>query len=169
MKTVAIFGMVAAWFAAVAALVVALGLRQRPSMRPAQPIEFPHFIHVTRIGMECTDCHQYAEKSIHAGLPHADFCMACHAGVATDKPEVVKLAAMYKAGEPIKWVRVYRVKPHVYFTHKRHVLSGVKCQECHGPVELMTTVQRVTDLGMGWCLECHNSRGASRECVTCHK
>jgi hypothetical protein len=168
-KTLAIFGMVAAWFGAVAIVVTAFGLMQEPSLRPAQPIEFPHRIHVTDIGMECAYCHQYVEKSIHAGLPDAELCMTCHEAVATDKPEVAKLAGMYQAGQPVEWVRVYQIKPHVYFTHKRHVLSGVKCQECHGPVELMTTAQRVTDLGMGWCLECHNSRGASRECITCHK
>lgn len=169
MKTLVIFGMVAAWFAAVAIVVAGFGLMQEPSMRPAQPIEFPHVVHVTKLGMECTNCHQYVRKSIYAGLPDAELCMSCHAGVAMDKPEVAKLVEIYEAGEPVEWVRVYQVKPHVYFTHKRHVLSGVECRECHGPVELMTTVQRVTDLGMGWCLDCHNSRGAPRECITCHK
>lgn len=172
MKNIVLYGvyaLVAGWFATVAIVVVAWGLVQEPSLRPEQPIEFPHYVHVGQLGMECSDCHQYVERSIHAGLPKAELCMECHEGVATDKPEVVKLTAMYKSGQPVEWVRVYQVKPHVYFTHKRHVLSGIRCQECHGPVELMTTIQRVSDLRMGWCLECHRSRGAPMDCVTCHK
>lgn len=169
MKNALIFGLVAAWFAAVGAVVTIFGLMQKPSIRPKQPIEFPHYVHVGQIGMECSDCHLYAEQSIYAGLPDAALCMECHEAVAEDKPEIIKLTKIYEAGEPVEWIRVYRVKPHVYFTHKRHVRSGVKCQECHGAVELMTTVQQVTDMGMGWCLECHKSRGAPTECVICHK
>ena len=169
MKTALIYGLVVTWFAAVGIGVTVFGLMQKPTIRPEQPIEFPHYIHVGQLGMECVDCHRYVEESIFAGLPDAELCMECHEGVAEDKPEIIKLAEIYESGGPLEWVRIYQVKPHVYFTHKRHVLSGVNCRECHGPIELMTTVQRVTDLGMGWCLECHRSRGAPTECVTCHK
>jgi len=161
--------MVIAWFAAVALAVIAFGLMQKPTLRPAQPVEFPHRIHAGDLGMQCTDCHLYAEKSIYAGLPGAELCMSCHEAVATDKPEVIKLTELYQTGKSVEWVRVYQSKPHVYFSHRRHVLSNVKCQECHGPVELMTTAQQVTDMGMGWCVQCHRRRGAPRECVTCHK
>jgi hypothetical protein len=157
------------WFAAAAVVVAAFGLLGQPPIRPTQPIEFTHAVHAGQLGMECLECHRYADKSIYAGLPDAEFCMGCHEDVATDRPEIVKLTRVFLAGEPVEWVRVYAVKPHVYFTHKRHVLSGIKCQECHGPVELMTTVQRVTDLGMGWCMECHTARGAPKDCDTCHK
>lgn len=169
MKNIVLYGMVAAWFAAVALVVTAFGIAQEPSLRPPQPIEFPHHVHVGQVGMGCGDCHLYAEKSIYAGLPEAGLCMTCHEAVATDKREVIKLTEMYQAGQALEWVRVYQVKPHVYFSHKRHVLSDIRCQECHGPVGQMTTVQRVTDLGMGWCVQCHRSRGAPRECITCHK
>lgn len=164
-----IYGAVAAWFAAVAGGIVFIGTIWETSLRPRQPIEFPHYIHAGELGMDCTECHQYAEVSIFAGLPDAGLCMECHEGVAKDNPEIIKLTAMYENGESVGWVRVYRVKPHVYFTHRRHVLSGVKCQECHGPVEQMTTIMPVTDLRMGWCLNCHKSRGAPRECFNCHK
>jgi hypothetical protein len=153
----------------VAGFVIVFGMLQKTELRPEQPIEFPHYVHAGELGMDCSDCHQYVEDSIFAGLPDAEFCMECHEGVAEDNPAIIKLTAMYEAGEQIEWTRVYRVKPHVYFTHKRHVRSGVRCQECHGPVELMTTIQRVTDLGMGWCLDCHKDRGAPIECITCHK
>ncbi len=58
----------------------------------------------------------------------------------------------------------------------RHVRNGVRCQECHGPVEQMEVVRQVAPLTMGWCLECHHRKqreqpGRERltECVTCHK
>jgi hypothetical protein len=168
-KNLVIYGIVAAWFAMVAGFVIVFGILQKTELRPEQPIEFPHYVHAGELGMDCSDCHQYVEDSIFAGLPDAGLCMDCHEGVAEDNPEIIKLTAMYEAGEPVEWARVYRVKPHVYFSHKRHVRSDVRCQECHGPVELMTTIQRVTDLGMGWCLDCHKSRGAPIECITCHK
>ena len=169
MKNILIFGLIVGWFATVTAAVALFGLMPKTSLRPTQPIEFPHYIHAGQLDMECADCHQYVEESIHAGLPKAEFCMECHEGVATEKPEIVKLTEIYEAGLDVEWVRVYKVKPHVYFTHKRHVRTGVRCRECHGPVELMTTIQRVTDLGMGWCMQCHKKRGAPIECVTCHK
>lgn len=169
LKTLLFFGMVAGWFLTVAAVVMVYGSLQPKTMRPEQPIEFPHTIHAGELGMDCLECHQYADKSIYAGLPDAELCMQCHEAVAVDKPEVAKLNRMYEEGQPVKWVRVYQTKPHVYFSHKRHVLSNVKCQQCHGPVELMTTAQSVTDLSMGWCLECHRNRNAPTECVTCHK
>ena len=169
MKNLIIYGMVVAWFAAAGAVVMVFGVLRTSTLRPEQPIEFPHYIHVGELDMDCSYCHPYVEKSIYAGLPQAGLCMECHEGVATDRPEIIKLTEMYETGESVEWVRVYRVKPHVFFSHKRHVLSGVECRECHGPIELMTTVQRVTDLGMGWCMECHNERGAPIDCVTCHK
>lgn len=79
---------------------------------------------------------------------------------------------------PIAWIRVYRLPDFVYFDHRAHVTAGVACQECHGAVEAMERVRQVTDLSMGWCVNCHrqvNRTGvngkpvyASTDCVTCH-
>ena len=169
MKNALIYGMIVGWFATVGVAVTVFGVWRKSTLRPKQPIEFPHYIHAGQLDMECSYCHQYVEQSIYAGLPDAGLCMECHEAVATDKPEIIKLSRTYEDGRPVEWVRIYRVKDHVYFSHKRHVLSGVGCQECHGAVELMTTAQRVTDLNMGWCMRCHKDRGAPIDCVTCHK
>ena len=169
MKNALMYGMVFAWFATAGLAVAVFAVLRDSTLRPEQPIEFPHNVHVGQLDMQCSYCHLYVEKSIYAGLPKARLCMDCHQGVATDKPEIIKLTGIYEAGQPLEWVRVYKSKDHVYFTHKRHVLSGVECRECHGPIEYMTTAQRVTDLGMGWCLRCHRSRAAPMDCVTCHK
>ncbi|MFB3126131.1 MAG: cytochrome c3 family protein [Candidatus Acidiferrales bacterium] len=46
--------------------------------------------------------------------------------------------------------------------------AGVECQACHGPVETMEQVSRVSSLEMGWCLQCHRQRNVSVDCATCH-
>jgi hypothetical protein len=79
---------------------------------------------------------------------------------------------------PIEWVRVHRLPDYVYFDHRPHVNAGVPCQQCHGEVQTMERVRQVSDLTMGWCVNCHrdaNARGvngkpvnASTDCSTCH-
>ncbi len=79
---------------------------------------------------------------------------------------------------PIAWRKVHHVPDFVYFDHSAHVVAGVTCQTCHGPVETMERVRLVTALSMGWCVNCHrqaNREGvagkpvhASTNCSTCH-
>ena len=64
-----------------------------------------------------------------ANIPPVSVCMGCHRIVATDKPEVQKLAGYYERGEPIPWVEVYKLPDFVKFNHKRHVKAGVQCME----------------------------------------
>jgi hypothetical protein len=35
------------------------------------------------------------------------------------------------------------------------VNRGVSCVECHGRIDKMDVVRRVSPLNMGWCLDCH--------------
>jgi Cytochrome c7 and related cytochrome c len=79
---------------------------------------------------------------------------------------------------PVAWVKVHNLPDFVYFDHRAHVTAGVTCQSCHGPVETMERVQQVSDLSMGWCVNCHresnrtgiNGRrvNASIDCSACH-
>jgi hypothetical protein len=74
----------------------------------------------------------------------------------------------------VPWVEVYWLPDHVKFNHKRHVKAGIRCQDCHGPVEKMKVVYQYPSLKMGWCVECHRQRlkdpkfPASMDCLTCH-
>jgi hypothetical protein len=80
--------------------------------------------------------------------------------------------------QTIAWNRVHSLPSFVYFDHRAHVRVGVACQQCHGPVETMERVEQVSDLSMGWCVNCHrdsNRTGikgarveASVNCSTCH-
>ncbi len=79
---------------------------------------------------------------------------------------------------PIEWIRVHNLPDFVEFDHRPHVAVGVTCQTCHGPVETMERVRQQSDLGMGWCVNCHRTATqagvagrpvrASIDCSTCH-
>ena len=122
---------------------------------PVQPIAFPHKVHAGDNKIPCLYCHSAARTSRHAGIPPASVCMNCHNLVEKQTAEIQKLKEAVQDQRPIKWVKVHNLPDFVYFNHSQHVLSGVACQRCHGPVEQMDVVRQVFPLTMGWCLECH--------------
>jgi hypothetical protein len=83
-----------------------------------------------------------------------------------------------KKPSAIAWVRVHNLPAFSCFDHRPHVTAGVACQECHGPVENMERVRQVSDLSMGWCVNCHRESGRtgvsgkkvqpSTDCAACH-
>ena len=155
-------------------VLIFLGLSydwHRNKKAPEQPIAFSHKIHVGTVGLECQFCHESVERSTFAGVPSVQKCMSCHANVATDRPEVQKLAGYWERQEAMEWNRVYRIRlrNHVFFSHKRHVKKGIDCAECHGEVRYMDKIRRVRSLEMGWCVSCHVQNEAPTDCLTCHQ
>jgi len=83
-----------------------------------------------------------------------------------------------KKAKPIAWVKVHNLPSFTCFDHRSHTRAGVACQSCHGPIETMDRVAQVSDLSMGWCVNCHRetSRNGvngkpvkpSIDCATCH-
>ncbi len=83
-----------------------------------------------------------------------------------------------KQPKPIAWVKVHNLPAFTCFDHKSHTRAGVACQSCHGAIETMDRVQQVSDLSMGWCVNCHREASrtgvngkpvkASIDCATCH-
>lgn len=58
--------------------------------------------------------------------------------------------------KPIKWTRIHALPDFSYFNHSQHVTAGgLKCQQCHGPVEEMDEMYQYSPLTMGWCIDCH--------------
>jgi hypothetical protein len=162
-------------------MVLAL-LGQQPP--PAQPLPFSHRMHAGTLGIGCTACHAYAEQGPVAGIPSVARCRGCHKFVKSDpagdpslNAELAQLSKKLDEGTTIEWVRVHRVPDHVYFTHRRHLRSGIDCRDCHGDIQTMETVRQVSPLNMGWCLDCHRRKQSERpaerayltECSTCHK
>lgn len=138
-------------------------------LSPEQPIDFSHMIHAGKLDLDCTHCHVNVGVSREAGAPALSICMECHESALTDRPEIRKLTGYWDAGEPVLWEKVHNLPWHARFTHERHIKAGVDCSVCHGQVEAMERVRRVRSLEMGWCVECHRSKGASDDCLTCHK
>jgi hypothetical protein len=83
-----------------------------------------------------------------------------------------------RTAKPISWVKVHTLPDFVRFNHSPHVIAGVACQSCHGPIETMERVRQFAPLSMGWCVNCHrevNEAGlagqrvyAPTDCTTCH-
>ena len=161
---------------------------------PHQPIFFSHLIHAGKYQIPCQYCHVDARRSEYAGIPSVERCMGCHKIIgAQDNPEIGKIHDYWRRGQPIPWVRIFKLPEFTYFPHKAHVRAGLECGSCHGPIERMRRVGGPTGpslvndllnlvglkppprpLTMGWCVGCHrreNTRPgvkAPLDCVTCH-
>ena len=145
-----------------------------------QPIAFPHNQHAGseegQNQMNCMYCHFSAERSKSAGIPPVQTCMGCHQVIAGQTPEqqaeINKVRDYWERGEPIPWVRIYKISDHAHFPHMRHVNAGLDCAECHGEVENMAVINSRDpawgDGKMGWCIDCHRDNEASIDCAVCH-
>jgi hypothetical protein len=140
----------------------------RPTAR--QPFPFPHNTHVAnKVG--CTEyCHESVTKGPIAGLPSVKTCMICHESIATDRPLIQQITALSKTGVDLSWQRVYgyAAEAHVRFNHAPHLRAKVDCSNCHGRIDQQTVAGRNVDLKMGFCVDCHKSKQAPNECITCH-
>ncbi|MEM8886782.1 MAG: c-type cytochrome [Bacteroidota bacterium] len=161
-----------------------LGLHQ--GYMPEQPIAFSHKLHAGEYEIDCKYCHTGTTKSKSAWIPSVNICMNCHKAIYNrhepgerhpeargDNDVSPEIAKIYKAvgwdpeevayiegykQEPIEWIRIHNVPDHAYFNHAQHVVVGnLECQNCHGPVQEMEVVYQYSDLGMGWCINCHRN------------
>jgi hypothetical protein len=136
---------------------------------PDQPLPYSHKTHVGMVGLPCATCHTNPDPGNMMTFPATTKCMSCHHSVAANKPSIKKLAAFSKSGQPIPWVRVYKILPGVNWTHRKHLEAGMKCQMCHGQVQDMDRMSEATSVTtMGVCLKCHQDHGAPVVCQTCH-
>lgn len=158
---------------ALLAAVVAVALSFRfVSTGIIQPVGFDHARHAKE-DLACLDCHKTAETSPYASLPRMASCLVCHAEAKGDSPEEAKLLEYVQRKEEVPWVQVNRMPGHVYFSHAAHVkLAQMECSVCHGDMASATapvTVSQVQHLTMRRCMECHVEKGASNDCLACHK
>ena len=136
---------------------------------PDQPLPYSHKTHAGTLGLPCTTCHTNPDPGNMMTFPSTVKCMSCHRSVATNKPAIKQLAALSKTGQPIPWVRVYKILPGVNWSHRKHLEAGMKCQMCHGQVAEMDRMSEATSVTtMGVCLSCHKEHGAPLVCSTCH-
>jgi mono/diheme cytochrome c family protein len=152
--------------------------------QPIQPIAFSHKIHSGENKIDCQYCHSSAKHSKHSGIPSVNVCMNCHMAIAevAEGTEIEwngqvygkerldgEIAKVYDAAgwdpeameysgkeKPVKWIRIHNLPDFVYYNHAQHVkVAGLKCQQCHGPVQEMDEMYQYSPLTMGWCINCH--------------
>ena len=160
----------------------AVGLGRQQGYAPTQPIFFSHKVHAGINQINCLYCHGSAWESKHAGIPSLNVCMNCHKSISTYEKgpdlfdednnkidgtrEIEKLYkfAGFTPGQPWdparakspEWVKIHNLPDHVYFNHAQHINAGkVACQTCHGNIQTMDKVGQITELSMGWCVNCH--------------
>lgn len=162
----------------------AIGLGRQKDYQPEQPIYYSHKVHAGINQISCLYCHGSAWDSKHAAIPAVNICMNCHKAIGeyTKGPKLydeegneingtAEIAKLYKAAgfdpakpnnwdpskaKPIEWVKIHNLPDHVYFNHSQHVRAGkVQCQSCHGEITAMDEVKQVSELSMGWCVNCH--------------
>jgi hypothetical protein len=162
---------VKAVFAAAGLLLLAAGLHGQPPeepLLPQQPLPYSHKTHLA-LGLNCSSCHKNADPGEFMGFPADSFCMGCHRLIKADSPHIQKLAAAAEEKKPIPWVRVYKLPPYVYFSHRRHTAAGATCEACHGPVRERDVITREVVHNMRSCMACHAATKARNDCMACHE
>ncbi len=127
---------------------------------PDQPIKFSHVVHAGDNQIDCQYCHTTAGHSKSAGIPDVNVCWNCHSivreGTNSGKHQINRVVEAFEGGTPIEWIRIHNLQDHAFFSHAQHVtVAGLECATCHGPIEEMHRVKQVTDMSMGWCINCH--------------
>jgi cytochrome c553 len=156
--------MLSAGFFIINTLVVnAITLGRSRDYSPTQPVKFSHAVHAGQNGTECIYCHSSAPYSKTAGIPPLNVCMNCHLmvrnGTRSGVFEISKIINSYENQKPIEWIKVHNLPDHVFFSHAQHVSAGgIGCAECHGDVKKMNVIKQVSDLSMGWCINCHRTK-----------
>ena len=165
----------------------------------AQPIAFPHAVHVADNNIQCEFCHRNVTKGEAATVPAVEQCLFCHKDIVgtteTATAEIAKVRQSFADGQPINWERVHRIPDHVRFIHEAHIrfftddnldaprfdIDGdpvtralnvpETCAICHGDVGNATEVQpkEGQSLKMGTCLDCHRVNNVPTDCTICHK
>jgi cytochrome c553 len=135
-------------------------LGRQEMYEPDQPVKFSHVVHSGDNQIDCQYCHTLAGHSKSAGIPGVNVCWNCHSivreGSHSGKHQINKVVEAYESSTPIQWIRVHNLQDHVFFSHAQHVtVAGIECADCHGPIEEMDRVRQVSDLSMGWCINCH--------------
>ena len=132
------------------------------------PELFSHKRHAA-LKLECAYCHNSTATGDRAGFPAASACMTCHRGVATERPDIQRLAAMPAAQPIVPNSPVYRLPDFIFFRHRQHVSRGIACATCHGDVWAQDRIQPVLQMKMKACVDCHQANHAAVTCTVCHE
>ncbi|NIN09968.1 MAG: hypothetical protein GTN62_00995 [Gemmatimonadales bacterium] len=153
-----------------AAVVVPLVARAGTAV--PQPVAFNHRKHTQDLGLNCEFCHAYVRTGAHAGLPDAQTCSMCHQVTQGTSEEAARVTELISQGDPLRFNKLFRLAPHVFYTHRRHAGIGeIECQECHGAIaETERPPDRpLVQVTMDFCISCHREQGQTLDCNACHR
>ena len=166
LKEIILFGLLAG------VVLLVAGFINSDDSSSMQPIAYNHFKHVEENGMECLDCHQFAEENARASIPNTESCADCHEEAITESEAEANLLSFINDKRRIEWRQIYLVPDYAYFSHRRHVKLGkLECIVCHGDVGKMTEpiTQQFVEPTMEWCMDCHEMNNVSNDCYACHR
>lgn len=125
-------------------------------------MKFDHRIHADQ-EIECTVCHQTAPESKTGAdnlIPEMSVCADCH---DVESEDHCKTCHLDLDNNPIgKRIEIYSKK----FSHEKHLNTGLACENCHGMTQ---TSGEVSLPGMKTCMDCHESKAVSNDCMVCHE
>ena len=156
----------------------------------AQPVAFPHTVHVEENNIQCEFCHRNVTKGDAATVPAVEQCLFCHKDISGRdggaQTEIAKVQQYFDDEEPIDWERVHRLPDHVRFVHEAHIrfftsdtntdgASGMRFDINGDPVNQALTITET-------CSICHGDVGSMDEvqpkagqslkmgtCLDCHR
>jgi menaquinone reductase, multiheme cytochrome c subunit len=139
--------------------------------KTVQPVAFNHRKHVRENKIECSVCHAFYETQTFSGLPALDTCATCHTEAIGKSAEEQKVVKLVRDNQPLVWNSLFRQPPHIFYSHRRHVVkANLKCERCHGDIaDTVAPPARVVKLRMNDCIACHEARGVAADCTTCHR
>ena len=154
----------------------------------AQPIAFPHTVHVVENNIQCEFCHRNVTKGDAATVPAVEQCLFCHKDISgrdsNAQTEIAKVQQFFADEEPIDWERVHRLPDHVRFVHEAHIrLFTSEMEEGAAPRFDINGKQVDGPYGIAeTCAICHGDVGSMEEvqpkdgqslkmgtCLDCHR
>jgi hypothetical protein len=135
-----------------------------------QPIAFNHKIHAEN-DLECLDCHPYFQEHASSGKPSIETCSSCHEEALGESKKEKKIVEYVNSGKEVEWQRLYRVPEDVFFSHRRHVVLGnIECKICHGDIgESSKPPSKPIRITMKNCMQCHEEKDVTNDCISCHR
>jgi hypothetical protein len=98
--------------------------------------------------------------------------MACHSEALTKSTEEAKLREETQRGNPPVFRKLFHLPPHVYYSHRRHVVLGkLECVNCHGQIANTQTPpsRPLVQISMDFCTGCHAASKVTNDCKACHR
>jgi len=128
-------------------------------------LKFSHKLHIIDEELECSTCHEMAERSTTGRdnlMPTMDVCSSCHD--VEDEENCILCHSNVEEPEAVPYVESYSEK----FSHALHLSKGLECRSCHESIIKKSEVRPYILPKMDDCMECHQIKMASLECNSCH-